>query len=364
MKILSAVALAATILSANAFAGDHTLNAAARTGWIYKNNDVKKTGLSNSSSFNIDYLRTTFAGAVSPYVKYFLTVDLLGLTGNDVVDGTPTLIDEAFATKTFSFGTAATIGKKAVLIGGREYDYLNYDRYTTSFFYQATPANQVGLTLSQEIAGQTFMAQYFNGNKDNGKGATTTNAQSKFGYAVGWNGNLLNSMIRPIVVYTVVPEAGGVNGAPTSLNTATTANLRVNKGNDNFFSAGVQFNTPHNIILEVDYDLLTEKDAAGTLLDKKDLKTTSIVALVRYTGERFAPFVKYISDTRKLASTKTETRMAYDLGVEFKEAKDDMIRYHVVYSGSSVKTGLNTTEVKSSPSSILVGLMFDASNLK
>ncbi|MDD4972883.1 MAG: porin [Bacteriovorax sp.] len=363
MKILSVVAIAATIFSANAFAGDHSINAVGRTGWIYKDNDVKKTGISNSSSFNLDYLRTTLAGAVSPSVKYFLTVDLLGLTGNDTVDGTPTLIDEAFVTKTFSFGTSATLGKKAVLIGGREYDYLNYDRYTTSFFYQATPVNQVGLTFSQEIAGQTFMAQYFNGNKDNGKG-TATNAQSKFGYAVGWNGNLLNSMIRPIVVYTVVPEAGGANGGLTSLSTTATPDHRANKGNDNFLSAGVQFNTPHNIILEVDYDLLTEKDAAGTISNKNDLKTTSLVTLIRYTAERFAPFVKFISDTRELGSTKTESRLAYDLGVEFKESKDDMIRYHIVYSGASVKTGLNTTEVKSSPSSILVGLMFDASILK
>ncbi|MBP9682857.1 MAG: hypothetical protein KBD76_15765, partial [Bacteriovorax sp.] len=63
-------------------------------------------------------------------------------------------------------------------------------------------------------------------------------------------------------------------------------------------------------------------------------------------------------------STKTDSRTAYDLGFEYKEAKEDAIRYHVVYSGSSVKANINTSEVKSSPSSIMVGMKFTASLLK
>lgn len=354
MKMLSAVAVVATILSANAFAGDHTINAAGRTGWTYKDNDVKKTGTSNSSSFNIDYLRTTFSGVVTPSVKYLLTTDLLAANGaSDDVDGTSHFIDEAFVTKTFAQGTSVTIGKKAVFIGGREYDYLNYDRYSRSAFYDATPANQVGVTVAHEIVGQNFMAQYFNGNKNNGK---TVNAQSKYGYSVGWYGNIANGLIKPIVAYTVVPEAAG---------TGTTNNgTRVNKGNDVFIGAGLQFNLPADLTIEADYDLLTEKDAAGTLTAKKDLKTTSIVALVRHSGERFAPFAKFIMDTSKLDSTKTAKKTAYDVGVEFKAIKDDAVTYFAVYSGSTVKTGLNTTEVKSSPSSVFVGLKFDAAILK
>ena len=313
---------------------------------------------------NFDYLRTTFAGVVTPSVKYFLTTDLLGSMTNDSVDGTATFIDEAYITKTFSFGTSAILGKKAVLVGGREYDYLNFDRYTTSYFFQATPANQVGATLSHEFAEQVLMAQYFNGNKENAAGAGT-NAQSKFGYALGWYGSLLNGMIKPIIAYTVIPEAGGVNGGLTSLNTTAVADHRANKGNDNYMAAGIQFNTPHDVMLEVDYDLLTEKDAKTVGVTKTDLKTISYVGLVKYTKDRFAPFVKYISDTRKLASAKTETRTAYDAGIEFKESKDDAIRYNIVYSTSTVKTGLNTaTTVKSNPSTILVGLKFDAAILK
>ncbi len=354
MKKLSAVALAATLISASAFAGDHTINAVGRAGWIYKDNDKVA---SNSSSFNIDYLRTTFAGAVTPSVKYFLTADLLGNAGSadhDKVDNTSSYIDEVFVTKTFSFGTSLTVGKKAVLVGGREYDYADYDRYTSSYFKQATPGNQVGATVSHDIAGQTITAQYFNGNKLNGK---TENSQSKFGWAVGWYGDIAHGMIKPIVAYTVAPEAAGDA-------TTISGSARVNKGNDQFLGTGLQFNLPMGLTVEGDYNLLTEKDAAGTITAKKDLKTTSIVALVRYSTDRFAPFVKFISDSKKNDSVKTNKRTAYDIGVEFKEAKDDAIRYHVVYSGATVKDNLDTAETKSSPKSILVGLKFDAAILK
>jgi hypothetical protein len=354
MKRLSLIAIAATILSTNTFAGDHTINAIGRTGWIFRDHD--SNSVSNSSSFNIDFLRTTFAGVVTPSVKYYITIDLLAANGTtDAIDSTSTFIDEAFVTKTFSTATSITLGKKAVLIGGREYDYLDYDRYTSSGFKNATPSNQVGLTVSQDIAGNSFIAQYFNGNKNNG--TTGTNAQSKFGYALGWYGNFLDGAIKPIAAYTVVPEAAN------SLSTLGTTS-RVSKGNDNFLAAGLQFNLPMGFTLEADYNLLTEKDAAGTATTKQDLKTTSIVGLVRYTTDRFAPFFKIISDTSKLASTKTGSRLAYDAGLEFKESKDDMLRYHIVYSRSTVKTNINTTTVKTSPSSILAGVKFDAAILK
>jgi hypothetical protein len=355
MKNLNAVLMIATLFSLSAFAGEHTINAVGRAGLAYKNNDVKKTGTPSSSSFNFDYLRTTFAGSVTPSVKYLLTTDFLAANGTtDSVDGTSAFIDEAYLTKSFLTSTSLIFGKKAVLVGGREYDYLNFDRYSLSGFFNQTPANQVGVTLNHEIAGQTFMLQYFNGNKTNG---TTSNAQSKFGYSVGWYGNIMDGMIKPIVAYTVVPEAAL---ATTSTGSAD----RVNAGSDNFLSAGLQFNLPMGLIIEADYDLLTEADAAGTATDKKDYKITSIVGLIKYSTDSFSPFVKVISDTTKLDTTKTASKMVYDLGLEYKESKDDMIRYHVVYSGSTVKTGINTTEVKSSPSSILVGLKFDAAILK
>lgn len=350
MKILNIIAVLAVIISTSVSAGDHTLNVVARTGWIYKDNDVEKTGVLNSSSFNIDYLRTTFSGVISPTVKYFFVADLLGDTNNDTVDGTGTLIDEAYLTKTFTFGTSISLGKKAVLIGGREYDYLIHDIYSGSAFYNATPANQAGITLSQEMMGQTFLAQYFNGNKENGH--ANTNAQSKFGYAGAWYGSFLNGMIKPIVGYSVVPE---------TKEASSSSGTRDNSGNDKYFSAGIQFNTPHNIVLELDYDTLTEKNAE---VGNANLETISKVGLIRYTGEKMSPFVKIISDEIAISSVKTGSKLTYDLGVEFVENPEDMVRYHIVYSGAKEKSNMNTNEIKSSPSSIFLGLKFDAAILK
>ncbi|MGZ3787061.1 MAG: porin [Bacteriovorax sp.] len=365
MKRLSSVAMIATLISANAFAGDHTINAVGRSGWIYNDNDVEKTGASNSSSFNIDYLKMTFAGVISPSVKYFLTTDMLATnTSTDAVDRTSGFIDEAFVTKTFFQGTSFTLGKKAVLIGGREYDYVDYDLYSKSSFKAATPSNQVGLTVAHEIAQQTFMAQYFNGNKNNGKGATT-NAQSKFGYSIGWYGSIQNGLIKPILAYTVLPKTKGdsLSDSTTSL-IGSSSTTRANSGRDAYLAGGVQVNLPTGLTIEADYDLLTQKDAEFVLSSKKDVKVNSIVGLVRYSTDRFAPFAKFITETRKSDSIKTAERTAYDIGLEFKESKEDAIRYHAVYSGSKLKTNMNVAEVKSSPASIMVGIKFDAAILK
>lgn len=365
MRKLSTVAMFTTLLSMNAFAGDQTINIQGRTGWKYADNDVKKTQVLSSSSFSVDFLRTTFAGVVTPSVNYYLQTNLLpASTTADVTDATSDLIFEAYITKTFSFGSALTVGKRAVLVGGRESDYAEYDNYTNSAFYDAAPAEQVGATLSHEIAGQTVMAQLMNGNKDDGKddGATTdaksVNAQSKLGYALAWYGDISNGMIKPIVAYTVIPQ-GKSRG--------TSEDDRKFKGNDTYMSAGLQFNLPAGLTVEADYDLLTLKNATRTAADatiKADKKITSMVALVKFDVGTCAPFARFVSDTKKSNSVKTYTRTAYDLGVEFKEAKNDMIGYEIVYSSSTVKSDMNTTEVKSSPSSILVGLKFDAAVLK
>lgn len=360
MKKLSAVAIVATVFAGNVFAGDQSIKVIARGGWKYKNNDVQKTGTPNSSAFNFDYLRTKFSGELTPSVKYVLTTNLLKADqANDTNEGISKMITEGYITKSFSFGTQVSFGRKTTIIGGREYDYSSSDLYSTSYFYDATPSPYpVGITVAHEIAGQTLRAQYINGNRTTTTGTSTTGTatQSKFGWALEWNGNLMEGMIKPIISYTVIPE----NAGATTTKTAT----RVNKGNDAFLGAGLQFNLPQSIVVETDYNMLTEKDATGTTAAKKDLKTESIIVHAKMNGENFSPFVKFISDTRKNDSTKTDSRTAYDLGFEYKEAKEDAIRYHVVYSGASVKANINTTEVKSSPSSIMVGMKFTAALLK
>ncbi len=93
MRVLTAITILAALFSAYAFAGEHAINIVGRTGWSYQDNN--SSTVANSSSFNFDYLRATFEGAVSQTVKYYVVTDFLGTTGNDIVDGTPSLIDAA-----------------------------------------------------------------------------------------------------------------------------------------------------------------------------------------------------------------------------------------------------------------------------
>jgi hypothetical protein len=331
------------ILSLQVFAGDHSIDFGGRSDWKLRNNDIDKTGTPNSSSFEINYLLASFSGKISPTYSYFISADFLQSSSSpDIVNGVSDFIDEAFISKTLSDGMSLSVGKKAILIGGREYDYFPYDLYTTSYFYQATPINDVGLTLTKEVGEQLWMFQFFNGNKTNVSSKPSVNTQSKFGYSVGWYGNLIDKFLKPVVAYTVVPK--GVNG------------IRLSKGDDVYIGAGVQVNTPHNFVLEVDYGMLTQNHFGGEGIHQK---TKSIVGLIRYTGENYMPFFKMISDVITLDSNETDKRSAFDVGVEYKPSNDDLVSYHIVYTGESSKSN-----VDSSPTTVTVGLKFDASLLK
>ncbi len=337
-----------------AVAGINNLNIISRTGWRYLDHDLEKTGLPSSSSFDVDYLKTNFSGTLNPTVKYLVTMDLLESSGNkDVTDGTSSFIYEAYMTKSFSQGTTVAFGKKAVINGGREYDYVEYDLYSTSYFYQSAPENQVGITITQEFGDQSVAFQLFNGNKDKDAGANPIrNSQSKMGYSLSWNGNFLGGIIKPILGYSIVPEASGFTYFDGQ---------RHNKGDDEFAAVGVQLITPHNVVIELDYDQFVAKQA-GT--NRENLMTTSMVGQLRFTGENFFPFVKIISDKKKIDSTKMTERMAFDVGFEYQESKEDAFRYHVVYSGESLNDLSRSPNVKSNPQSIFIGLKFDAAVLK
>ena len=333
------------MLSLRAFAGEHDIDFGGRTDWKLRNNDIEKTGIPNSSSFEINYLLASFAGKINPTYSYFISADFLqSNSGSDVTNGTSGFIDEAFVSRTLSEGMAISLGKKAVLIGGREYDYYPYDLYTTSYFYRSAPLKEVGITLTKEVGEQLWMFQYFNGNKENGNNGINT--QSKFGYSIGWYGSLFDKMVKPVVAYTVVPKGAGGAGA----------GVRKIKGNDVYVAGGVQLNTSFNFVFEVDYGMLTQNHFAGEDLHQK---TKSIVGLIRYSGENFSPFFKVMSDLVTVDSTETNKRSAFDIGLEYKASGDDLISYHFVYTGESIKSNIDY-----SPTTITVGMKFDASMLK
>jgi len=342
---MNKIILILVIFSMQAFAADHDIDFGGRTDWKLRNNDIDKTGTPNSSSFEMNYLLASFSGKLSPIYSYFVSADFLqSNTATDITNGTSSFIDEAFVSRSFAEGLTLSLGKKAVLIGGREYDYYPNDLYTTSYFYQAAPTNEVGITLTKEIGDQIWMLQYFNGNKENGSNGANT--QYKLGYSLGWYGSMLDKMIKPVLAYTVVPK-GPVGVTPE---------LRNAKGNDVYLAGGVQINTPHNFVLELDYGMLTQNHFGGEGVHQK---TNSLVGLIRYTGENYTPFFKMMSDVITVDSNETNKRSAFDVGLEYNPTGDDLVCYHIVYTGESIKSN-----VDSSPTTITVGLKFDASLLK
>jgi hypothetical protein len=333
------------LISMSTFAGDQNIDFGVRSDWKLKNNDIDKTGIPNSSSFEVNYLLAAFSGKIGSTYHYFISTDLLQSNSTpDVVNKMPAFIDEAYLTKNVVEGLAFNIGKKAVLIGGREFDYYPYDLYSSSYYLLAKPSNEVGITVTKDVGEQLWMFQYFNGNKENG--IHGSNTQSKFGYSIGWYGNLFDKFLKPIVAYAVVPK--GVEGAGLG--------LRHSRGNDVYLGGGVQLNTPHNFIVETDYGMLTQNHFGG---DGIHQITKSFVGLIRYTGENYLPFFKLMSDSITLDSAEIKKRSAFDVGIEYKAEKDDLVCYHFVYTGESIKSA-----VDSSPTTITVGLKFDASLLK
>lgn len=161
-----------------------------------------------------------------------------------------------------------------------------------------------------------------------------------------WMGSYANGMVKSNVGYTVVPSS-------TS-----------NQSTD-LLGAGLQFNVT-NFVIEADYGVVTSVKAAT---GNKDKKTTSIVGAVAYTGmETLTPFVKVMSEEYKQsnAGLKSDKVFGFGLGVEYKEAKADAIRYHAVYTnvGHDKPTiGSEQTASKYTDATIMLGAKIDVNVL-
>lgn len=332
-----------------ALAGDHTLNARSRASWSHIDNDITQTGLPSSSSFQIDYLNLTFAGNLSPTVKYEIMTDFLESNPNstpDTVNGTTQFIEEAFFVKKFSQGTSVTFGKMPINFGGIEYSYPEYDLYAPSAFWNSIPSNDVGLMLSHDFFDQNISLQYFNGNKENGSAANPPiNQQSKFGYSAFYHGSFLNGMIVPILGYTVIPKG-------------VITNLRNNKGDDVYLAGGIQLNSPHNFTLELEYDNYSSQNAGAA---KENLDTSSMVGVLRYSFQNVSPFFKYIKDDVKTLSI-SELNSSYDFGVDVKENSESTFKYFAHYLYKDSENRLNSK--KSKPQMMALGVVFDSAILK
>jgi hypothetical protein len=345
MKKLT-IAAAAAVLATQAFAGDHTISTRGRMSWMYEDRDTKTTQVKNSSEIKAEQLYLALAGKLSANTTYNITLNLADSSTAATAgkDNTNNYIDELYITRTLAEGLNLQLGKMAVIAGGVEYVHAEEDMYSRSAFYNNAPANEMALVLSKEFVGQTLSLQYFNGNNERtttNSSGTTVSAQSKFGYAAQYAGSFANGLVKPNIGYTVDPTTRS-------------------KGPDTYLAGGLQFNLPASFVVEADYGLKTLKKA-GTA--GQDNKLNSMSALVVWSGlERFSPSVKFIKDTDKTNNgAKVSDTTTYTAALEYKDSKEDAIRYHVAYSSAKVKpvTGSSHTDA-----TVLVGAKFDVALLK
>lgn len=327
-----------------AFANDVNVNLNSRVNYKYKSKDNSP----GTSAFDIDYLKLGTGGIITPTLKYNLLLDMLEVTSSaDKVDGTNNFIEEAFVVKKLTDSTSLNIGKQGVYIGGIEHSISGMDIYTSSYFSDKAPDNQVGITLIHEFSDQTFYLQTTNGNKDSSANPASRNSQSKLSYALGFEGSFMGGIIKPILGYTIIPKSSGTD--------------RNFKGDDLYSAAGVRISALNNIIFELDYGIFNAKNKGSA---REDEKTISLTGVARFTQEHFSPFIKIINDETKSNSTRSTTRTAFDIGIEYKELKDDSYNYHLVYS-TAIKKDYSVTPIKKeTPQTIVLGLKFDAAILK
>lgn len=81
MKKLGMVAAIGLMILSNVFAGTPAINVTGRMGWIGRDNDPAHSNNSNSSSLNIDYLRTTLTGVAHQRLNTLLRQTFLTLMG-------------------------------------------------------------------------------------------------------------------------------------------------------------------------------------------------------------------------------------------------------------------------------------------
>lgn len=343
MKKLTFVA-AAALMATSAFAGDHSINLQGRMSLINSNRDQKKTGIASDSRIQAERADLTFAGKLSANTKYSVGLNLAASNAAASSDAATNYIDSIYVTRTLAEGLTLDIGKRALLGGGFEVTHGAIDQYAKSNYWTTVDnaGNQFGLTLSKELMGHSLMVQLSNGNKDRKETHSGTDyyTQSRMGWAAEWMGSYANGMVKSNVGYTVIPST-------------------TSQRSTDLLGAGLQFNLT-NLVIEADYGVVTSVKAAT---GNKDKKTTSIVGSVAYTGmETLTPFAKVMSDTKKQAAdgSKSDEIMGFGLGVEYKEAKADAIRYHAVYVSEGHKPVGGT---KYTASQIIVGAKIDVNVL-
>lgn len=335
-KLLVGLCLFASV---GAIAGDHHIELTGRMDYVYTqfNQNIEK-----KSDFEINYAKLHFSGPVNKTVTYSLLLNLTGAAGSTNRDSTLDYLEEISVTKNLADEFNISLGKMAVLSGGRESLYLDVDKYTNSMFADEVYrlGNRSGIILSKEVSGQVFGGQFF----------SATNSTQSYGYAVQYNGTILDGKIKPILSYTHDVTKTNTNG-------------------EDYLAAGLGLNFAP-VKMDFDYGNKTIKSSQNT----SSVTLTSLAfKLALHKSDIFIPFVKYIFDDNSknvfnpatkpyfLSGKDAKKVHTISLGADIFEAKASPISYHVVFSGKENR--LVTGGVKYKNYQGLVGVKFDTSIL-
>ncbi len=322
--------IALAMMASSAMAANGNLGMDARIGYLQNDNDFDKTGEAKETAFKAERFRLRSAGNLSETFSYNFHLNMLKTSTAPNESDASSFIDLFMLHHQLTPELKLSFGKFITFLGGREWDYNGADQYQYSYFgWNNAPANRVGVQASYKWMGQDFVLQVANGDE------STQNRQQS--YWIGWNGNLMEGKILPIIAYGLQKHGTADNGE----NQTST-----------YITAGARFNIK-SVQLETDYLSYCGEDA--TTVNKKD-ETTAMIIQARYMGEKFRPLFKYSNDSVKISGEKAGTVDRMTAALEYYPDAALNYRYHLAYTTDKADPKSGNTDFDYSKSSIILGI--------
>lgn len=338
--------VAATVVSASAFA---SIGVSVRSDYIntMKGKDSADADVDGSSMFIPSYARMTIGSKVGD-------ADVVGnidLTGSATA---ATYINHLYIKKTFAEGWAMSAGKLVNPTGGFEAQAIDAgDDYWSSLANGKGAINDGALTINavQRLANSSGVGLHWmsgshavevQATNDSNTGGTPNNSHN---WGLAYTGGLTESLTLKAHYFN-----GFVDAAPTDTD-------------QKFMGVGVRWNASP---FDLTFDYLMNSNKA-TASGAKDVKTTSMVANLKYSMDNMTPFLKVESSTQKdevqAAEAGDLTRMAFTVGLEVAQGSD--FRYHIAYtSAADTYKAAAPNDNKGQTSQLLAGIKWNADLLK
>tara|TARA_B110001454_G_scaffold219192_1_gene251213 strand:- start:98146 stop:99171 length:1026 start_codon:yes stop_codon:yes gene_type:complete len=281
------------------------------------NNAAKAAGSKASSQFLMRTGRVDFKGNLNKDISYRLRwgIDHDGATAQHKTDNFSTQVDYAYVQDKVSEDIWITLGKFASELGSIEGNMSSPDIYLPSQAYAALSTNDFlyvsGAKLTAAVLGQEVSLYVVN------QSDSQSIEQTKLAYGLVYKGKFLNS--------TLFPNLGYFSDEKQGMSTDV-------KMTTNISSAGVKWD-PKPYYINLDYIIFAQKNVSA--VDVKDTITTLLFD-AGYDFEDVIPKFKYEMTTKKNGSVKEQ----YDgvaVGVEFKPYPQDIFRYHVMVTQTTIK---------------------------